>query len=601
MKRNILEIILCVFVLVFIISIIPLPASAADLTASANYSAANTALTAVNAASSARNTVSPPIDHFEEAIDLKILGLLANSPDDFELERAPNRVEGAIMLIRLLGKEDEAMQGCFLHPFSDVPSWADKYIGYMYRNDLSKGTEGTLYGSSQPLSAKQYATFVLRALGYKDGTDFSYNQALDKAHELGILTSSDATKFKGSHTFLRDDMVSVSYDALSVKLKGSTDTLLDKLVNTEKAIFKPAAKALGLYTSDLKVEYGNVTSVSFPMTAAGYKITNKEELYQLIRKTLCLNNTSFKIDIRNYAGNARDDFKHAIFDRAYAAVVEITGVEYFIGQWESTLSKESLTLTFEYKFSKSEFNRRAENVRTALNKARYVAAKLITPSMSDFAKEKLLHDYIINNAEYDYQNYLRNTIPDESFEEYGCLVLGIAVCEGYAEAMKLLCDLSGLECIVVMGKSTSNYADEGHAWNIVKIDGEYYHVDVTNNDPVTRDGSNTLTYQYFNLPDSEMALYNSWNRADYPICTGTKNNYYNKCGMVVNDRKAFDKVVLKALDQRRPIIEIKVKDYSKAKYSNISDTIFSAKSVEKYRYSVNDISGIIRLNIQYNS
>jgi hypothetical protein len=221
--------------------------------------------------------------------------------------------------------------------------------------------------------------------------------------------------------------------------------------------------------------------------------------------------------------------------------------------------------------------------------------------MSDFDKEKALHDYIVNNTRYDYQNYLNDTIPDESFEEYGCLVLGVAVCEGYAEAIKLLCDLSGLECILVMGKTINNYTDEGHAWNIVKIDGEYYHVDVTNNDPVTPDNSNILTYQYFNLSDSEMALYNSWNRADYPICTGTKNNYYNKYGMVASDRKDFDRVVLKALDQRSPVIEVKVKDYSKANYSNISDTIFSMDYVKKYSHTVNDLFGIIRLDIQYAS
>lgn len=600
MKRNLLKIISYVCALVFIIAIAPLSASAADLHASANFSAANTASHAAYTVPSAADTASPPFDHFEEAIDLKILGLLANFPDDFELERAPNRVEGAIMLIRLLGNEDQAMQGSSSHPFTDVPSWADKYVSYMYRNGLSKGIGGTLYGSSQPLSAKQYVIFVLRALGYKDGTDFDYNQALDKARELGLLSSSDATKFKNSPTFLRDDMVSISHDALSAKMKGSTGTLLDKLVNADKAVFKPAAKALGLYTSDLKEKYGDAATVSFPSTAFGFEVKNKEELYKLIRKTLCLNNTSVKIDIRNYNGNIKDDFE-GVFIRANTAAEEVSGVEYFTKSWKYTYNGDSLMATFEYRFSKSEFSRRAKNVRTALNKARYIVASMITPSMSDFYKEKALHDYIINNAKYDYQNYLSNTIPDESFEEYGCLVLGVAVCEGYAKAMKLLCDLSGLECMLVMGKSTNNYADEGHAWNIVKIDGEYYHVDVTNNDPVTRDGSNILTYQYFNLPDSEMALYNSWSRADYPICTGTKNNYYNKYGMVASDRKAFDKVVLKALDQRRPVIEIKVKDYSKANYSNISDTIFSRKSVEKYRYTVNDVFGIIRLNIQYNS
>ena len=586
MKQNLYKIISYICVLVFIMAIAPLSVSAADLLTSANFPAQNTAY--------------PTSEHFEEAIDLKILGLLANSPDNFELDRAPNRVEGAIMLIRLLGKEEQALQTSSSHPFRDVPSWANKYISYMYQNELSKGVGAKAYGSSQPLSAKQYVTFVLRALGYKDGTDFNYNQALDKARELGLLSSSDAAELKNSPMFLRYYMVWLSYNALFVKMKGSNHTLLDKLVNTDKAVFKPAAKALGLYTSDLKEKYENVTSVSFPLTEFGFEVKNKEDLYKLIRKALCSNDTSVNIDIRNYNGTITDDFE-IVFARANSDAQEISGVEYFTRSWKYTCNGKSLIASFEYNFSKDEFTRRVNNARAALNKARYIVANIIGPSMSDFDKEKALHDYIVNNTRYDYQNYLNDTIPDESFEEYGCLVLGVAVCEGYAEAMKLLCDLSGLECILVMGKTINNYTDEGHAWNIVKIDGEYYHVDVTNNDPVTPDNSNILTYQYFNLSDSEMALYNSWNRADYPICTGTKNNYYNKYGMVASDRKDFDRVVLKALDQRSPVIEVKVKDYSKANYSNISDTIFSMDYVKKYSHTVNDLFGIIRLDIQYAS
>jgi hypothetical protein len=71
--------------------------------------------------------------------------------------------------------------------------------------------------------------------------------------------------------------------------------------------------------------------------------------------------------------------------------------------------------------------------------------------------------------------------------------------------------------------------------------------------------------------------------------------------MVASDRKDFDRVVLKALDQRSPVIEVKVKDYSKANYSNISDTIFSMDYVKKYSHTVNDLFGIIRLDIQYAS
>jgi hypothetical protein len=70
--------------------------------------------------------------------------------------------------------------------------------------------------------------------------------------------------------------------------------------------------------------------------------------------------------------------------------------------------------------------------------------------------------------------------------------------------------------------------------------------------------------------------------------------------MVAESREAFDKAVLAALDSRKPIIELKVYDYSEARYSNIRDVIFKTNVVRKYNTIVNEEQGIIRIyNIQY--
>jgi len=79
------------------------------------------------------------------ANDLKQLGLFVGvSEYDFDLKRAPTRLESLAMLVRLLGKEDEAKNSNCSHPFTDVPSWADGYVGYAYENGLTKGVSGTL-------------------------------------------------------------------------------------------------------------------------------------------------------------------------------------------------------------------------------------------------------------------------------------------------------------------------------------------------------------------------------------------------------------------------------------------------------------------------
>ncbi len=166
---------------------------------------------------------------FEEQLaqDLKELGLFQGvSETEFDLGRAPTRTEALVMLIRLLGKEEDAQNGTFRHPFTDVPAWADKYVGYAYQNGLTNGTSATTFGVDTA-NAQMYLTFVLRALGYSDknGEDFLWNNPYVLAESLGALPSC-----VNRTDFLRADVAIVSYASLSVKLKNSTQTLAQKLI-----------------------------------------------------------------------------------------------------------------------------------------------------------------------------------------------------------------------------------------------------------------------------------------------------------------------------------------------------------------------------------
>lgn len=161
------------------------------------------------------------------AEDLKMLGLFQGvSETDFALGRAPSRVEALVMLIRVLGKETEALNGAWRHPFRDVPAWADPYVGYAYQNNLTNGVSETEFGSSDATSAN-YLTFVLRALGYSDaaGADFTWDDPYFLAERLGILPDGVNTE-----EFWRADVVYISYAALPVAMKGSDETLAQSLI-----------------------------------------------------------------------------------------------------------------------------------------------------------------------------------------------------------------------------------------------------------------------------------------------------------------------------------------------------------------------------------
>lgn len=172
----------------------------------------------------ARNT------YYEQGLaqDLKELGLFQGvSETDFDLDRSPTRVEALIMLLRLLGKGDEAVSKGGTHPFTDVPDWADSYVGYAYENGITNGVSDSLFGTGDA-NAQMYLTFVLRSLGYSDenGKDFLWNNPFILAKNVGVLPDCVNTT-----QFWRADVVLVSYAALGANMKNSYNSLAQKLIS----------------------------------------------------------------------------------------------------------------------------------------------------------------------------------------------------------------------------------------------------------------------------------------------------------------------------------------------------------------------------------
>lgn len=90
-----------------------------------------------------------------------------------------------------------------------------------------------------------------------------------------------------------------------------------------------------------------------------------------------------------------------------------------------------------------------------------------------YLQEKAVHDYMVLHCVYDHENVANNTIPWESYSPEGVMVNKIAVCAGYSKAFKLIMDILGIECEVIKSRELD------HDWNRVKLDGDWYMLDVT--------------------------------------------------------------------------------------------------------------------------
>lgn len=149
---------------------------------------------------------------------------------------------------------------------------------------------------------------------------------------------------------------------------------------------------------------------------------------------------------------------------------------------------------------------------TLMNKADEILKVVIKAKMSNYEKERAIHDYVVESASYDYAAVELKGGQD-AYNSYGVLVDKSGVCASYAEAMALLLNRAGIECIVVIGE----VGTVSHAWNIVKLEEEYYHLDATWDDAVTK-----ISYNYFNITDNTMSEGRTWDRDNYPRCIDKK-------------------------------------------------------------------------------
>lgn len=131
------------------------------------------------------------------------------------------------------------------------------------------------------------------------------------------------------------------------------------------------------------------------------------------------------------------------------------------------------------------------------------ALATVDENMSYLEKAIVLHDYLVVNCEYDKENLDAGTVPNESHTIYGVFAKRIAVCDGYALAYKYLLKQVGIDCYMVTSDSMK------HAWNMIVLDGQYYQVDVTWDDP-TWDKIGRAVHTYMFRSDSAFAKHQDW-------------------------------------------------------------------------------------------
>ena len=179
----------------------------------------------------------------------------------------------------------------------------------------------------------------------------------------------------------------------------------------------------------------------------------------------------------------------------------------------------------------------ASNRKTAIEEALAPFLNSVNDRMSDFDVALKVYENIIDLVDYDtlgLEKQKKTEItpdkPDDLRSIYGVFVNKKAVCAGYAKATQYLMNLMGIECIYV--------TNDEHAWNIIKLEGDYYHLDTTwgdgSNTEKSKNHSDSINYDCFCITTKEVEKLESHKiKGTFPLpeCTATKCNYFRRNGL----------------------------------------------------------------------
>ena len=180
----------------------------------------------------------------------------------------------------------------------------------------------------------------------------------------------------------------------------------------------------------------------------------------------------------------------------------------------------NLIMIPEYLFEKNKIQEHQKALKARVE-------KLVRPAqkMSEWEKEKYIHDFICENVRYD------KLKKPYSHEIIGPLGQGVGVCEGIAKSVKVLCDALGVWCMIALcGSNPEKGIKYRHTWNIVKIGKTCYHLDATFDNSLGKcvETGGEIRYDYFNLDDKAVFRDHEPLIAPAPACTDGDHFYYKE-------------------------------------------------------------------------
>ncbi len=267
------------------------------------------------------------------------------------------------------------------------------------------------------------------------------------------------------------------------------------------------------YNNDFKINDLSINMDTYYYDKLTYE---QQKIYSSIANAT--KNFESEFAIRDYIAGDKDEFAKEVAeaisafinDHPEAFYLESQYSSYVISGLKGNIGYIRLNYTED---SVEAINEKLEKIQ---NKIEEYTSNL--EGLSDYEKELTIHDRLANGVEYsDLED-----LPRAYHTVEGTLIENIGVCDGFTKSLQLLYDRVGIDSIIVLGTLDQN----PHAWNMVKLDDEWYHVDITSSRSII-DETGIVNHAYFNLTDENIKKFSTIDSPELlPQANSFKYNFY---------------------------------------------------------------------------
>ena len=293
------------------------------------------------------------------------------------------------------------------------------------------------------------------------------------------------------------------------------------------------------------------------------------------------------LEIRDALMNFEEDVKLSSYDKgeishAFQCVLNDHPEIFYVDGYtytEYTLGDilKKITFTGTYRFNREEVQQKQAQIDSYVN--RCLAG--MPDDADEYTKVKYIYEYLIHHTEYDAGAKDNQNICSVFIE-------GKSVCQGYAKATQYLLNKAGIFSTLVLGHVVGG---EGHAWNLVRIDGKYYYVDTTWGDASYQavgggypgEKIPTINYDYLCVTTEQMNLTHELdNVVDMPDCNSMEDNYYVREGLyfMTWDQEQIERIFREEYEKGSAYVTLKCDSYDV--YSRMYGALITNQEIFRY-------------------